>query len=136
MGGLEAVVDAEGGPVRLLVAAFGGKPGRFDEDDNRDVTLTLRASTFEGLLKGTLAPERAPLVGRCRRKRQTPRRHAVRAGARPVFSAAMRRPGSASDSRARLLLVLALAASMLALTSCVAAQPPTSARRCSSATST
>ena len=58
IGSLEAVVeDAEGGPVRLLVAAFGGKPGRFDEDDDRDVTLTLRASAFEGLLKGTLAPD-------------------------------------------------------------------------------
>lgn len=60
-GSVEAVLpDLEGGPARLVVAAFGGKRGRFEGGiDRPDTTVDLGASVFEAMLAGRMAPDEA-----------------------------------------------------------------------------
>lgn len=64
-GSLAAVVpDFDGGAVRLSIAAFGGKLGRFDpRDDAPDVSVDLPSRLLEQLLGGTLAPDAALASG-------------------------------------------------------------------------
>lgn len=54
------VPDFEGGPIRLSIAAFGGKRGEFDpRDDEADVSVEVPARTFQELLAGRLLPDAA-----------------------------------------------------------------------------
>lgn len=65
MGSMEATIpDFEGGPVTLAIAAFGGKRGSFDRrDDAPDASVELPSATFEQLLSGRLAPDKALTAG-------------------------------------------------------------------------
>lgn len=58
-GSLAAIVpDFECGPLRLHIAAFGGKLGRFDpRDEDADVSVELPLRMLEDLLAGRLAPD-------------------------------------------------------------------------------
>jgi len=60
-GSLEAIVpDLDGSPVKVVVAAFGGKLGAFEPGiDEPDAKIEVTNRTFEAMLAGTLAPDEA-----------------------------------------------------------------------------
>lgn len=59
-----SVPDFEDGAIRLALAAFGGKVGRFDpRDDDADASVELPSKTFESLLAGRLGPDEALSAG-------------------------------------------------------------------------